>query len=166
MRFTAVATLAGLLLGLGQPAQSDSNVAFPDGWRDWPAVKEGRLPGSEATIPDDLPSIVKETIKMYSWVNGGNGSAYKIRIKPDDLAAYNAGGRAYSDGPTAVFQLTDANVMFVTGHVLGSPVYGVYAFDKTDLAGTQPSLKTKQCQRCHSGYQEFCTTGVCNMKVK
>lgn len=138
-------------------AVAESEAAMPEGWQDWPVVKEGRIPSNDKPIPDNAPAILKETITTYNWINDGKGSDYAIRFHPD-----KKGASEYKDGPTAVLHLKDIGVILVTEHLMGDPVYGAYTVDGKDMSGAHPSLKPKACRDCHSGYGESCPNGVCS----
>lgn len=161
-RHSAFVALIGLLLGPAAHA-AIPEAAYPPDWRSWPVVKEGRIPAQDESLAD-LPPIVRQTFRTYSWVNDGRGSPYAIRMHPD-----KKGGKDYGSGPTAVFQIKELGVIFVTGHLRGVvSVYGVYTADGKDLSGSHPSLKTKVCRSCHasrgphSSGKFGCVKGICS----
>lgn len=158
----ALALVLGLAVGLGgSNAGAQSDAEMPTGWENWPVVKEGAIPDNQTAIPADLPPIVQETVKTYNWVNDGKGTAYLVRIHPDKLEAYQSGATEFADGPTAILDLTDIGVLFITEHLVNEPLYGTYSYKGDDLTGAHPSLGTQTCVACHSGYTDVCVAGVC-----
>lgn len=163
MRKTILAVALALTwaaMALPAMAADTSEALYPEEWRAWPVVASGTILGNAVPVPDDLPAIVRETVHTYNWLNDGQGSAYVVRLHPDKLDAFN-GDRVFSDGATAVLELTDAKAILVTDHLLGSPLYGAYSYDGDDLAGAHPSLSLSTCVTCHTGYNDYCTDGVC-----
>ncbi len=143
-------------------AQAASDAEFPKGWESWPVVSSAAIPDNQSPIPDDLPEIVKQTVKTYNWIQDGKGSRYNVRVNPAHKDAYLKRHGEYPDGPTAVLELTDIKALLVTEHLLGEPQYGAYTFDGKDIADAHPSLAPKTCVACHTGYGEACVTGVCS----
>jgi hypothetical protein len=158
----AVGFLGLLVLSAAVDLQAASDAGFPEGWNTWPVTKTGRIPGNQTPIPADLPAIVQATIKTYNWVQDGKGSAYNVRVNPEQRATHTEGKGKYADKPTAVLELTDIKALLVTEHLLGKPLYGVYTYDGKDISDAHPSLKTSTCVACHSGYGEACIAGVCS----
>ncbi len=161
---TVVVGILGCMLAMGAYAGSDAE--FPKGWDSWPVVGSGVIPDNQSPIPDDLPAIVKETIKTYNWVQDGKGSKYNVRVNPAHMDAYKARTEEYPDGPTAVLELTDIKALLVTEHLLGEAQYGAYTYDGKDIADAHPSLNPKTCKTCHTGYGEACISGVCSHNVQ
>ena len=162
-----IAGLVGLLACVATVgAQAGSDAEFPKGWDKWPVQSSGVIPDNQTPIPDDLPAIVKETVKTYNWIQDGKGSKYNIRINPAHMDAYKARSKEYPDGPTAVLELTDIKALLVTEHLLGEPQYGAYSYDGKDIADAHPSLNPKTCMTCHTGYGEACVSGICSHNVK
>lgn len=147
-------------------AHAGSDAEFPKGWEKWPVLSSAAIPDNQTPIPDDLPAIVKETIKTYNWVQDGKGSKYNVRVNPAHMDAYKARTKEYPDGPTAVLELTDIKALLVTEHLLGEPQYGAYSYDGKDIADAHPSLNPKTCMTCHTGYGEACVSGICSHNVK
>lgn len=143
------------------PAVAGGDAAFPKGWESWPVVAQGAIPGKDTPIPADAPAIVKETVKVYNWINEGKGSAYKVRVNPAQASVHAARKGDFADGATAVLELTDIKALLVTDHLVGEPQYGVWTFDGKDITAAHPSLETKACTTCHSGYKDACFKGVC-----
>ncbi|WP_198264090.1 hypothetical protein [sulfur-oxidizing endosymbiont of Gigantopelta aegis] len=134
---------------------AESDAEFPKGWDSWPIHHSGTILGKETTIPTDLPPIVIETMKTYNWINDGKGSAYNLRINPDQTLG------DYKDGPTGVLELVDIKALLVTEHLVGEPQYGVFTYDGKDISDAHPSLNPSTCTTCHTGYGDACITGVC-----
>lgn len=155
------AGFASVLAFLALPALAASDAEFPKDWEKWTVVKEGTIPDNKAALPADLPSIVRETVKTYNWVNDGKGTSYKVRINPAALANYKKRG-PYDNAVTAVLDLTNIKVLFVTEHLAGQATYGVYDYGGKDMAGAHPSLALTVCQTCHTGFEDVCKTGVCS----
>ncbi len=141
-------------------AHAGSDADFPQGWEEWPVIATGTIAGNQEALPQDLPAIVQETFKTYNWIQDGKGSFYKVRINPEQKEA-SSGKKEFADATTAVMELVDIKVLFVTEHLLGEPRYGVYTFDGKDLMGSgQASLEARTCTACHSGYKEFFSNGI------
>lgn len=148
------------IVSLSSSVWAASDAPLPKDWQSWPIHHSGAIPSNKVAISAELPPIVRETFKAYNWVRDGQGSAYNVRINP---AKSPATGK-YADGPTAVLELTDIKVVFVTEHLLGEPQYGAWTFDGKDMSGAHPSLAPKACTTCHTGYGEACVTGICQKK--
>lgn len=160
-RFFLTWVTAGMLVAATHAAYAKSNADFPVGWEEWPVVATGTISGTETALPADMPAILRETFKTYNWINEGKGSFYNVRVNPTQKDAYLAGKGQFDDGTTAVMELVDIKVLFVTEHLLGEPQYGAYAFDGTDLMGSgHVSLEHKTCVSCHSGFTQFFLSGV------
>lgn len=160
-RFLGALLVAGVLVAMTSAVYAKSNADFPTGWETWPVIASGTIPGTEAVLPADTPAIVKETYKTYNWIQDGKGSFYNVRINPAQRDANLAGKGQYADGIIGVMELVDIKVLFVTEHLLGEPLYGVYTYDGADLMGSGPaSLEHKTCATCHSGYSQFFLKGV------
>jgi len=160
----AMALVACAALAAPPSALAGSDAAFPTGWETWPVVSSGTIPGRDTPIPADAPPIVKETVKVYNWVNDGRGTAYRARVNPAQASVHASRAGDFADGATAVLELVDIKALFVTDHLLGEPQYGVFTFDGKDITGAHPSLDAKACETCHSGYRDACYAGVCSKK--
>lgn len=157
----SVVAAAGMLFAVCDAVYAKSNTDFPTGWETWPVVATGTIAGTEASLPVDMPPILRETFKTYNWIQEGKGSFYNVRVNPTQKEAYVAGEGQYDDGPVAVLDLVDAKVLFVTEHLLGEPQYGAYSYEGTDLMGSgHVSLEHRTCVSCHSGYTQFFKNGV------
>ncbi|OGX37232.1 MAG: hypothetical protein A3D87_09405 [Omnitrophica WOR_2 bacterium RIFCSPHIGHO2_02_FULL_50_17] len=158
--FTLV--IAGILATITvTTACAKSNADFPQGWEGWPIVATGSIPGNKTILQSDAPAIIKETFKTYNWIQDGQGSFYNVRVNPEQKEAYLAGKGEFADGLTAVMELVDIKVLFVTEHLLGEPQYGVYTYEGGDLMGSgHVSLERKACISCHTGFSEFFRNGV------
>ncbi len=163
--FRVLMVLCASLLGASQ-AFAQSEAKLPGDWESWPVTAAGKLTGSDTAIPGDAPAILRDTLKAYSWLNNGKGSAYEVRVNPRAMGAYTSRDGKYSDGETAVLFLTDINALLVTEHLLGQATYGVFSADGKDIAGAHPSLAPQVCKTCHSGYSDICVGGLCSTKQK
>lgn len=152
--------MASMAMAFASASFAGSEAGFPKGWENWPITKKGAIPGNQTPVAATLPPIVQETFKTYNWINNGKGSAYNLRFNP----AQKKTNGAYPDGSTAVLELTDIKVLLVTEHLLGEPQYGVYSYDGKDMTTAHSSLNTPVCVKCHSGYKEFCSEGICSAK--
>jgi hypothetical protein len=160
MRFTLLFLLA-FLVPSTVFAESDARSAapYPEGWRDWPVHHTGRIPPRGSAFEDGLPEVFLGTYLSYEWVNEGRGARTVIRVNGAKLGVNRWD---LADGPTAVLELPELGVLFVTHHEAGKPVYGAYTVDGQDLAGAHPTLAPKYCRTCHASYAWLCMNGVCN----
>lgn len=133
---------------------------YPEDWRNWPKVKETFIPSADTPLPENIPPLYVETIKMYNWINGGKGTRLDIYVNPKVLEQYRTHG-PYPDGVTSVGVYADAEIVFVTQHLLGEAVYGTYDTKGRDIAARHPTFAPTVCVRCHSGYAELCQGGTC-----
>lgn len=151
-----------MMLGITASAWAASDALYPQGWEDWPVVSSGTILGQSTPVPETVPVIVRETVQTYNWINDGKGSAYNVRIHPDQMEAYRAGTGDFADGPTGVLELVEIKALLVTDSLLGEPLYGVYTFDGDDISAAHPSLSLDTCQTCHTGYNDYCVSGICS----
>ena len=155
--------LTALLAASASQAGGYPKAHYPPHWQSWPVLKQGRIPPKGADLPADLPAIVRQTFKTYSWINEGRGSSYTIRIDPDKKGTHD-----YGTGPTAVFHIHKIGVLLVTGHLRGISVYGVYTDSGKDISGSHPSLRVRVCRGCHASHGQHtsgrfgCTKGICS----
>ena len=152
------------LLCLSGNAAADSEASFPADWRSWVLIKETVIPDGATPLPDGIPPLFIETIKTYNWINNGQGTRLHIYVNPTALAAYGTHG-PYEDGPTAVGVYEDADIVFVTEHLMGEPLYGTYDLDGNDISTKHATFATEVCGRCHQGYSEICIGGTCATPV-
>ncbi|MEG3639622.1 hypothetical protein [Magnetococcus sp. PR-3] len=157
---TLIKLFTALLMLSSVTAHAGSQASFPTGWENWPVLGEGTILGQSSKIPASLPPIVISTVETYNWVNDGAGSSYDVRIVPSKPKR----AESYEDGPTAVLNLKDIKVLLVTEHFLGEAQYGAFTYDGKDITAAHPSLDPKVCQECHSGFSDYCQTGMCNMR--
>ncbi|MEO1336410.1 MAG: hypothetical protein AAFV29_12240 [Myxococcota bacterium] len=148
------------LFTIAQPSVSRSSADYPKDWATWPKIKQTYIPGAETPLPPGIPPLFVETIKTYNWINGGKGTRLDIYVNPKVLDQYKTHG-PYPDGVTAVGVYSDVQIVFVTQHLLGEPIYGTFDFEGRDLAGAHPSFSPTICSRCHAGYAEICKGGTC-----
>lgn len=150
------------LLGflLSNSLLAESIASFPKNLRDWILVKESVIPGKDVVLPPETPLFLQDTVKTYNWINDGKGTKLNIYVPKEKLEAYKNHG-PYEDGPTAVGIYEDSNIIFVTEHIAGEPVYGTYDRKGNDISDTHPSFQTKVCNRCHHSNRDICINGTC-----
>lgn len=163
MRKLLIATIAFFF----SPAFAGSETAFPSDWQSWHSANTtlsqiGALPGCDADV-SALPPIYQETVETYCNVRPGGPGAVAILVKPSVLDHYKDRSGNYPNGSNLILHLKDMQVLFVTGHIDGQAVYGVFKEDGTDVTDTKPdsALGPNACRVCHSGYQAFCSGGQC-----
>jgi hypothetical protein len=157
-----IAVALVLVVGLSATASAASDALYPEGWQNWPVVGTGTILGQSTPVPASAPVIVRETVQTYNWINDGKGSAYNVRINPAQMDAYKAGKGKFADGPTGVLELVDIKALLVTDSLLGEPLYGAFTFDGKDISGAHPSLELGACKTCHTGYNDYCVSGICS----
>ncbi|MGF1706455.1 hypothetical protein [Enterovibrio baiacu] len=139
---------------------SESIASYPEGWENWPVVKETVSLPSNTILPSDTTLFIQETVDAYSWINNGEGSPLTIRVNPEKLEQYKTHG-PYTDGPTAVGVSEVQGIIWVTEHFGGLPIYGSYNREGQDISGMHPTLEAEFCQRCHDTYKDVCINGTC-----
>ena len=127
-------------------------------------VKQSVIPGKDVVFPKETPLFLQETVSMYNWINNGKGTKLNIYIPKNKLKSYAEHG-PYADGITAVAIYEDQNIVFVTEHLAGQPLYGVYNRKGKDISGTHPSLEIKACYQCHEGHADICKNGTCAVPI-
>ncbi len=143
---------------------ADSLATFPKNIDKMLLVKQSVIPGNDVVLPDDTPLFLQETVKMYNWINNGKGTKLNIFVPKNKLNEYKKHG-PYSDGITAVAIYEDQDIIFVTEHIAGQPLYGTYNRQGKDLSNSHPSFKTDICYQCHEGYSDICTNGTCAVPI-
>jgi hypothetical protein len=138
----------------------ESIASFPDSLEDWVLVKESIIPGKDVILPEGTSLFLQETVKTYNWINNGNGTKLNIYVPKEKLQAYRTHG-PYKDGPTAVGIYEDSDIIFVTEHIAGEPIYGTFDRKGNDISNTHPTFNTEICIRCHHANQDICTNGTC-----
>lgn len=141
-----------------------SQATFPKNIKSMVLVKESVIPGKDVVLPKETPMFLQETVKMYNWINNGQGTKLNIFIPQNKLTQYKKHG-PYSDGITAVAIYEDQDIIFVTEHIAGQPLYGIYNRKGKDISGTHPSLSIDACYRCHEGYADICKNGTCAVPI-
>jgi hypothetical protein len=149
-----------LLLLLPVLAQSESLASFPKDIKSMILVKQSIIPGKEVTLPPETPLFLQETVKMYNWINQGQGTKLNIYVPVEKLEAYQQHG-PYADGITAVAIYEDQDIVFITEHLAGETLYGTFDRQGNDISHTHPSFAIETCYRCHDGYSEICKNGTC-----
>lgn len=152
--FVAIVGLYPMLL------TAESIASFPKDLEDWLLVKESVIPGKNVQLPESTPLLLQETVKTYNWVNEGKGTKLNIFVPKDKLDAYKAHG-PYSDGATAVGVYEDIDVIFVTEHLAGEAIYGVYDRAGKDVSHTHPTFAIDVCIQCHTANSATCRGGTC-----
>lgn len=160
--FCAVLMTFGLLT---QVSAQQSIASYPAEWRDWPVIKESFLPSAEDKLPEDTPHFLQATLQWVLLATEGKGRHSIVYVNPSKVDEYRNQG-PYSDGPTVVGVFRDAGMVFVTEHLFGEPVYGVYDLEGRDIAGQNPGLELSTCVSCHSGNADICRGGTCTIGVQ
>lgn len=137
-----------------------SMASYPEGWQDWPVVKESQNLPADTVLPPDTSLFIQESVRAYSWINNGQGSPLTIRVNPNKIEQYKTHG-PYTDGPTAVAISEVEGIVWVTEHIGGMAIYGSYDRKGKDISHTHPSLAPSFCQSCHTTYQDICINGTC-----
>ncbi len=153
------ALLAGSLMMIPF-AQAESLASFPDSLEEWVLVKESMIPGKDVVVPDSVSLFLQDTIRTYNWINNGDGTRLNIYVPKEKLDAYRTHG-PYEDGPTAVGIYEESDIIFVTEHLMGEPIYGVYDRQGRDISHTHPTLSVEACVRCHYDNADICRNGTC-----
>lgn len=141
-----------------------SQASFPKNIKSMVLVKQSVIPGKDVVLPKETPLFLQETVSMYNWINNGKGTKLNIFIPKNKLKAYSNHG-PYADGVTAVAIYEDQNIIFVTEHLAGQPLYGVYNRKGKDISSTHPSLAIKTCYQCHEGHADICKNGTCAVPI-
>lgn len=165
MRNLRVLFTAFLIAALPSIASAQSVADFPAGWEhSWILVKESIMPGNDVVLPDDTPLFIQETVKTYNWINNGEGTKLNIYIPPEKLEQYKTHG-PYDDGATAIATYEDSDIVFVTEHIAGEPIYGTYDRNGNDISQSHPSFRINKCLECHNGYRDVCIGGTCAVPI-
>lgn len=143
---------------------AQSLATFPKDIDSMLLVKESMIPGKDVVLPKDTPLFLQETVKMYNWINKGQGTKLNIFIPKNKLSEYKNHG-PYSDGITAIAIYEDQDVVFVTEHFAGEPLYGVFDRKGKDISHTHPSFEINTCYKCHEGYKDVCKNGTCAVPI-
>lgn len=143
---------------------AQSQATFPKDIDSMVLVKESMIPGKDVVLPKETPMFLQETVKMYNWINKGQGTKLNIFIPKNKLSEYKEHG-PYSDGITAVAIYEDQDIVFVTEHLAGEPLYGVYDRNGKDISNTHPSFAINSCYKCHEGYADVCKNGTCAVPI-
>ncbi|MDB2705587.1 hypothetical protein N9Y67_03510 [Pseudomonadota bacterium] len=139
---------------------AESIASFPAGLENWILVKESIIPGKDVELPKETPLFLQNTVKIYNWINGGKGTKLNTYVPKDKLEAFINHG-PYDDGPTAVGIFEDSDIIFVTEHLIGEPIYGTYNRKGEDISDTHPTFNTNICIQCHTQNKDICTNGTC-----
>lgn len=127
-------------------------------------VKESMIPGKDVVLPKQTPLFLQETVALYNWINEGKGTKLNIYVPKDKVELYKTHG-PYPDGLTAIAIYEDQDIVFVTEHYEGEPLYGTYDISGKDISMTHPSLSRETCYKCHEGYSDICINGTCATPV-
>ena len=141
-------------------AFAESIASFPHDLKDWILVKESFIPGKDVELPEDTPLFLQQTVKTYNWINNGRGSKLNIFVPQKKLASYQTHG-PYEDGPTAVGIYEDSDIIFVTEHIAGEPIYGTFDRTGTDISDLHPTFGVEICIQCHVNNSAICINGTC-----
>ena len=78
-----------LLLGATSfTAFAASMASYPEGWQEWPVVKESQNLPADTILPPDTSLFIQESVRAYSWINNGQGSPLTIRVNPKKIEQY------------------------------------------------------------------------------
>ncbi len=155
-KFSLIAVLA-----LASASVIGQSIAeFPTTLDEWVLVKESIIPGRDVELPENTPMFLQETVKTYNWINNGLGTKLNIYVPREKLAAYKTHG-PYADGPTAVGIYEDSDIVFVTEHIAGEPVYGTYDRQGNDISSAHPTFAVARCIQCHVANGAICSGGTC-----
>ena len=158
--------LAILALTIISPlqTQAQSIATYPQDWRDWHLVGERIVPGNDVAMPSNTPLFLQETVRWVNEATSGQGINLAVYVHPDKVDEYFEKG-PFTDGPTAVGVIHDLGVVFVTEHLLGDTIYGVYSSSGEDLSAANPAFTIPRCIECHSGNADICPGGTCTLGV-
>ncbi len=145
-------------------AYADSDASYPEGWENWPVVKESMNLPADTVLPPDTSLFIQESVRAYAWINNGQGSPLTIRVNPAKLEQYKIHG-PYTDGPTVVAVSEVDGIIWVTEHIGGLALYGSYDRKGKDISSTHPSLEPSFCSSCHTTYKDICINGTCTEPV-
>jgi hypothetical protein len=143
---------------------AESLASFPQNLDKMVLVKESIIPSNDVVLPKDTPLFSQKTVKMYNWINNGKGTKLNIFIPENKLQEYKQHG-PYSDGITAVAIYEDQDIVFVTEHIAGQPLYGTYNRTGEDISHTHPSFNIEACYQCHEGHADICENGTCAVPI-
>lgn len=132
--------------------------------KDMVLVKESMIPGKDVVLPKETPLFLQQTVSMYNWINDGKGTKLNIYIPKDKVELYKTHG-PYPDGLTAIAIYEDQDIVFVTEHFQGEPIYGTFNREGEDISNSHPSLNVKACVQCHTNYADICINGTCSIPV-
>lgn len=127
-------------------------------------VKESMIPGKDVVLPKETPLFVQQTVSMYNWINEGKGTKLNIYVPKDKVELYKTHG-PYPDGLTAIAIYEDQDIIFVTEHFQGEPIYGTFDREGKDISNSHPSLNVKACIQCHTNYADICINGTCSVPM-
>ncbi|WCE32666.1 hypothetical protein [Vibrio sp. SCSIO 43137] len=151
------------LSGTGS-AFAESEASYPQGWEQWPVVKESMNLPADTVLPPDTSLFIQESVRAYAWINEGKGSPLTIRVNPEKLEQYKTHG-PYTDGPTVVAVSEVQGIIWVTEHIEGMALYGSYDREGNDITSLHPSLEPGFCANCHITYKDICINGTCTEPV-
>ena len=152
--------IVSMLLIASNNAYSASVASFPVDWQDWPVVARHQVYSADTVLPADTSAFLQESVYAYTWMNNGQGSPLTLRVHPDKLEQYKTHG-PYTDGVTVIAVAESSDVIWVTEHLGGFPVYGSYNFKGEDITDTHPSLSPDFCHSCHYVNKDICINGTC-----
>ncbi|MDB1123988.1 hypothetical protein [Vibrio algarum] len=149
-----------MIMFISSHSKSASMASFPVDWQEWPVVARHKVYSADTVLPDDASLFDQESVYSYTWINGGQGSPLTIRVHPDKFEQYRTHG-PYTDGITVIAVAESGNLIWVTEHVGGFPIYGSYDFNGEDISDTHLSLDPDYCHACHYTYKDICINGTC-----
>jgi len=160
MFYRSALLMAGILTLTTMQSYGASVASFPPDYLSWPVVARHQIYSTDTALPDDASAFYQESVYAYTWMNNGQGSPLTIRVNPNKLQQYKTHG-PYSDGITVVAIAEASNIVWVTEHLGGFPIYGSYNFKGEDVSDNHPSLAPDFCHSCHYTYKDICINGTC-----
>ncbi|GLS90957.1 hypothetical protein GCM10007916_20240 [Psychromonas marina] len=161
MRLYASALVFAFMLVTAPNNSAAASVAsFPIDWQDWPVVARHQIYSTDTILPEDASAFFQESVYAYTWMNNGQGSPLTIRVNPNKMQQYQTHG-PYTDGITVVAIAEASNIVWVTEHLGGFPIYGSYNLKGEDVSDDHPSLAPDFCHSCHNTYKDICINGTC-----
>ncbi len=128
-------------------------------WADWEqTVSLPNFPGCGVDPRGITPDqILADTVRIYCGI--ARGSSYQGYVNPDVYSIYQAKGRDYPDGRTAILEFPEIGVAFTTDHKDGQPIYDVILMETEESIASDEDrhpLNPQTCATCHASYNNAC----------